>query len=84
MLDSILQTKCMVLVFKVLQMVIGMRVLGMKEGDKGLVCILSETWRLNRVIGLMRFSLFQPLKIHRFLKASSFVSHVKVLEAVQI
>lgn len=67
-LENILQTECMVLVCTVLQTDIGTRVLGMKEDDKVLVCILSETETLNRVTGIMGFSLFQPLKIHLFLE----------------
>ena len=55
MRESILQIRCMGLVFTVLQMDIDMRVVGMKEEDKGLVCIRSETETLNRVIGITGF-----------------------------
>nr|GEV60012.1 ARID DNA-binding domain-containing protein [Tanacetum cinerariifolium] len=55
--------KCMVLVSIVLQTDIGTRVLGMKEEDKVVLCILLETETLNRATGIMGFSLFPLLKI---------------------
>lgn len=63
MLENILQTKCTVLVSTVLQTDIGTRVLGMKEEDKVVVCILLETETLNRATGITGFSLFPLLKI---------------------
>ena len=63
MLENILQTKCTVLVFTVLQTDIGTRVLGMKEEDKVVVCILLETETLNRATGITGFSLSPLLKI---------------------
>ncbi|GKA02234.1 hypothetical protein Tco_0674899 [Tanacetum coccineum] len=54
---------CTVLVSTVLQTDIGTRVLGMKEEDKVVVCILLETETLNRATGITGFSLFPLLKI---------------------
>lgn len=66
MLESISQTKCMVLVYTVLQMGINMRVLGMKGEGKDLVCIRSEMEILNQATGKMGFLEFQPLRTYFF------------------
>ena len=63
MLENILQTKCTVLVSTVLQMDIGTRVLGMKEEDKVVVCILLEMETLIRATEITGFLLFPLLKI---------------------
>ena len=58
MLGNILQTKCMVLESISLEMDIGMRELGMREGGRDLVCTPSGTGRHNLVIGKMGFLTF--------------------------
>lgn len=76
MVGSILQTECMVLVCTILQMDIDMKVVGMKEEGKDLVCILSEMATLNQVIGKTVFSAFQRLKImSKLLKQSRYTSN---------
>lgn len=76
MVGSILQTECMVLVCTILQMDIDMKVVGMKEEGKDLVCILSEMGTLNPGIGKMVFSAFQRLKImSKLLKQSRYASN---------
>lgn len=52
---NILQTRCMDLVSILLQMAIGMRVLGMRVEGKGLECIHLEMGKHNLVIGKMEF-----------------------------
>lgn len=59
MLENILQTRCMGLVYIVLQMGIGMRVLGMRVGGKGLECIHLEMERHNLVTGKMEYLMSQ-------------------------
>lgn len=76
MVGSILQTECMVLVCTILQMDIDMKVVGMKEEGKDLVCILSEMGTLNPGIGKTVFSAFQRLKImSKLLKQSRYTSN---------
>lgn len=66
MLESILQIKCMVLVYTILQMGIDTKVLGMKEEDKVLVRIRSEMETLNQATGKMGFLEFQLLRMYFF------------------
>uniref|UniRef100_M1B076 1-phosphatidylinositol-4-phosphate 5-kinase n=1 Tax=Solanum tuberosum TaxID=4113 RepID=M1B076_SOLTU len=62
MLGNILLIRCMVSEYMFLQMGIGMKEPGMREGDKGLGCILLETGKPSLVIGKMGSLTFQ---VHR-------------------
>lgn len=62
MLENILQTRCMGLVFIVLPMGIGMKGHGMREEDRGLECTHLEMGKPNLVTGKMEFWMFQ---VHR-------------------
>lgn len=59
MLVSILQIRCMALVFMVLRMGTGTRVLGMKVEGKGWECMPSEMVKPNVVTGRMEFWISQ-------------------------
>lgn len=63
MLGNISQTRCMVLGSIGLQMDIGMKVPGTKEGGRGLVCTLSEMAKRNLATGKMGSSTVLACKI---------------------
>lgn len=64
MLVNILQTRCMVLESTSLQMDIAMKVPGMKEEGRGLVCTHSEMVKRNPAIGKMGFLMLLACKLH--------------------
>jgi hypothetical protein len=57
-LGNILQIRCMVLESISLEMDIGMKEHGMREGGKGLACTLSEMEKHNLVTGKMGFLMY--------------------------
>lgn len=63
MLGNILLIRCMVSEYMCLQMGIGMKEPGTREGDKGLGCILLETGKPSLVIGKMGSLTFQAHRI---------------------
>jgi hypothetical protein len=77
-LGNILQIRCMVLESISLEMDIGMKEHGMREGGKGLVCTLSEMEKHNLVTGKMGFLMFllqrmATLDLQRLLVIPKFV-----------
>lgn len=62
MQENILQTRCMDLGCTVLQTVIGMRELGMREEDKALGCTHLGMGKHSQVTGRMGFLMFQALR----------------------
>lgn len=63
MVGSILLIRCMVSEYIVLQMGIGTKEPGTREGDKGLGCILLEMGKPSLVIGKMVSLTFQAHKL---------------------